>query len=82
MGHPNELVIPLYTTHENMCKFSTPQDSSYQTVCSQLQYLAKLSLEKVQKQAENNPYELEMRFAGLPRPGSPTRRGEMSYRNR
>lgn len=79
MGHPSELVIPLYTTHQKMCQFTTPEDSSYETVRSQIHYLAKLSLEKVQRQVESDPDELAMRLAGLPLPNVSTRYEEVNY---
>jgi hypothetical protein len=79
MGHPSEMVIPLYTTHQKMCQFTTPEDSSYETVRSQIQYLAKLSLEKVQRQVESDPDELAMRLAGLPLPNVSTRYEEVNY---
>ena len=46
MGHPNELPLPLYTTHQGLCKFSKPEDSNYLSVKEQLVFLVKKSIEK------------------------------------
>lgn len=53
MGHPSELSIPLYTTHEGMCKFSTPADPNYETVRDQLVYLAKHATRETTAQSKS-----------------------------
>ena len=39
MGHPSETVIPLPENHSSICKFSSPDDSSFEAVCNELIYL-------------------------------------------
>lgn len=48
MGHPSETVIPLPENHSTICKFSSPDNSSYEAVCDELVYLAhKVEQEKI-----------------------------------
>ncbi|KAL9106484.1 MAG: hypothetical protein Q9227_008515 [Pyrenula ochraceoflavens] len=43
MNHPNELAFPLAETHESICKYLTPQNSSYKQIADQIAALAEMA---------------------------------------
>ena len=48
MNHPNEQHMPLYRTHEDLCKFDSPKNSAYRELIRQVEYLVSLAIAKHQ----------------------------------
>lgn len=62
MNHPNELPFPLPETHESLVKYASPNNSSYQAISLQIQYLANEAVKK----GMTEPQEARLRDLHVP----------------
>ena len=54
MGHPSEISIALYTTHQDLCRLSDPEDSNYRVISEQLVVLSDLQTRAQSDDAPEN----------------------------
>jgi hypothetical protein len=66
MGHPNELPVPVYETHQGMKVFESPEANGYITLRKQLRFVMEKSAEKIAMRAEEANLQAQLNGLGQP----------------
>jgi hypothetical protein len=65
MNHPQELAFPLSETHESICKYSEPDNSSYKEIAGHVEALADAAIAESEAERERERF-LENRLNMVP----------------
>lgn len=69
LGHPNELPVPVYSNHSTICKFESPEDDTYFSICQQLVFLKDMAIKRLAEIDVTND-DLVRRFNALEVPSA------------